>query len=322
MQADNNSSRHVPGALRLGTRGSPLAIVQARMVAEAIATRHPDLPKPEIITLLTTGDAVQDRPLREIGGKGLFTKELDAALADGRIDIAVHSMKDVETWLPDEIVIDCLMSREDPRDALIVGPQLDGTVDLAGLPRGATLGTSSLRRAAQISAMRPDIEIVPFRGNVDTRLAKLTDGAADATLLAVAGLNRLGRANVISAILAPEELLPAASQGAVGIARRVSDDATGEILAPLHDRETGTCVAAERAMLESLDGSCQTPIGALAKLQGNQLTLDGLLASPDGKKLFRATKMGVEPVAVGRAVADDLRAQAGEEFMAALSADG
>ncbi len=322
MQADKNPLHHIDGALRLGTRGSPLAIVQARMVAAALAALNPERPKPEIITLLTTGDNIQDRPLRDIGGKGLFTKELDIALLEGRIDIAVHSMKDVETLLPDGLVVDCLMPREDPRDALIVGPKQDGSDGLAGLAPGSALGTSSLRRAAQISAIRPDIKIVPFRGNVDTRLRKLAEGEADATLLAVAGLNRLGRAEVIDAILSPEDLLPAASQGAVGIARRTDDDLVAKILTPLHDIETGRCVAGERAMLATLDGSCQTPIGALAMWQDGRLNLNGLLASQDGKAVFRATGSGDDPEKVGRSVGEDLRAQAGDEFMALITADG
>jgi hydroxymethylbilane synthase len=291
--------------LRVGTRSSPLAIVQSRMVAAAIAGVYPDKPAPEIVPLITTGDAVQDRPLRDVGGKGLFTKELDAALVDGRIDIAVHSMKDVETQLAPGIVVDCLFPREDARDALITGPSISAS-NLAELPPGCRFGTSSLRRAALVSAMRPDIEIVGFRGNVDTRLAKLAAGEADATLLAVAGLNRLGRADEIGTILTPEEMLPAVGQGAVGVACRAGDARVAELLHPLHDFETGLCVASERAMLAELDGSCHTPIGGLAQIRADAISLRAILAAPDGSKVFRAEQSSGHRSAVSDLAVSDL----------------
>lgn len=313
-----NGTTSVTG-LRLGTRASALALAQAGLVRDALAAADPLLAV-EIVTVRTTGDRVQDRPLRELGGKGLFTKELDAALIDGRIDIAVHSMKDVETKLADGLAIDCLLAREDPRDALFVRPGIDAT-GLADLPAGARVGTSSLRRAALVLAARPDLEIVPLRGNVETRLAKLAAGEADATLLAVAGLNRLGRAGDIEIVLTPEEMLPAVGQGAVGIARRAGDEAVAALLAPLNHAATWTCVAAERAMLAALDGSCHTPVGGLAEIDGDMLTLRALLAAPDGTRIYRADRTGGLDQArtLGRAAGEELREAAGEAFFAALA---
>ena len=237
--ADDHQPRQ---SLRIGSRGSPLALAQAHMVRDAVAVAFPDVEQLEIVPVETSGDRVQDRPLREIGGKGLFTKELDVALAEGRIDIAVHSMKDVETLLPEAIVIDCMLAREDPRDALFVGPGLDARAGIAGLPNGCRVGTSSLRRAAQARALRPDIEIVGLRGNVETRLQKLARGDAQATLLAVAGLNRLGRAADIPHILEINEMLPAVGQGAVGVARREGDMDIAAMLSQLDDPPTRACV--------------------------------------------------------------------------------
>ena len=202
--------------LRIGTRGSPLALAQATIVRDALAAAHPDLPRGEIVVIRTTGDRVQDRKLDEIGGKGLFTKEIEEALLAGSIDLAVHSMKDMPTYLPEGLIIDCLLKRADPRDALFAR----AGASIAELPRGATVGTSSLRRQAQLLALRPDLKVTTLRGNVDTRLAKLAAGAADATLLALAGLQRLGMPRQPSAILSPEEMLPAVAQGAIGVETR------------------------------------------------------------------------------------------------------
>lgn len=275
--------------LRIGTRGSPLALAQATIVKTALAAAHPVLAAPDAIAvhvIKTTGDLVQDRNLADIGGKGLFTKEIEEALADGRIDLAVHSMKDVPTVLPDGLAITTMLPRDDPRDALI-GPY----TRLADLPPGALVGTSSLRRAAQVLHARPDVQIVPFRGNVETRLRKIRAGQVAATLLAAAGLNRLSLQTEAAAILSPDEMLPAVAQGAIGIEARLGDTRTATFLAPLDHAETHLCVRAERALLATLDGNCRTPIGGYARLGHDgdmrQLTLDGLLISPDGRLSFR-----------------------------------
>ena len=275
--------------LRIGTRGSPLALAQATLVRNALAAAHAELAAPGAIAIeviKTTGDLVQDRNLAEIGGKGLFTKEIEEALIEGRIDLAVHSMKDVPTVLPDGLAIMTILERDDPRDALI-GPY----TALADLPYGATVGTSSLRRGAQVLHARPDVKIVPFRGNVETRLRKIRDGQVSATLLAAAGLNRLELAGEAAAILDYDVMLPAVAQGAIGIEARLADARTAAFLAPLDHAETHLCVRAERALLATLDGNCRTPIGGYARLVHdgamNQLTLDGLLISPDGQTRFR-----------------------------------
>ncbi len=236
---------------RIGTRGSKLALIQANEVARRIALAlHAHVEDvTEIVVISTAGDRVQDRSLSEIGGKGLFTQEIEEQLADGRIDVAVHSMKDMPTRLPDGLVIDCLLERADPRDAFLSSK----ANSLMSLPQGAVVGTSSLRRAAQVRARRPDVTVVPFRGNVDTRLKKLADGVADATLLAMAGLTRMNLLECVTAPLSPEELLPAVAQGAIGIERRAGDDEAAHMLEKLHHAETGLRIAAERAFLAVLD---------------------------------------------------------------------
>jgi hydroxymethylbilane synthase len=301
--------------LRIGTRGSPLALTQTTMVRDLLVAAYPDSPPPEIIVIRTTGDAVTDRPLADLGGKGLFTKEIETALLEDRIDIAVHSMKDVETWLPDGLALDCFLPRADPRDVLI------GGMSIATLPEGARIGTSSIRRAAQILAQRPDVAIVPFRGNVDTRIAKLAAGEADVTLLARAGLDRLGRTNVAGTTLDPAELLPAVAQGIVGIERRADDDRSAACLVPLNNDHATIAATAERAMLAVLDGSCRTPIGGLARLDGEKLVLEGLVAMPDGSRMHRVRQTGssTDADALGRAVGDELRTLAGPAFFAALA---
>ena len=264
--------------LRIGTRGSPLALAQANIVRTKLMAAYPGMPTPEIEIIRTTGDRIQDRPLAEVGGKGLFTKEIEEALLAGRVDVAVHSMKDAQTRLPDGLVIDCILPREDVRDAFFARD----VARLDDLPAGSTVGTSSLRRAAQILARRPDLRIAPLRGNVATRLDKLAAGEVDATLLAVAGLKRLGEAERIQTYLSPEEMLPAVAQGAIGLERRTDDEETATLLAPLNHEESALRVAAERALLAGLDGSCRTPIAGLADIDGERLRLRALVAMPDG----------------------------------------
>ncbi|MHA1571519.1 MAG: hydroxymethylbilane synthase, partial [Alphaproteobacteria bacterium] len=251
--------------IRIGTRGSPLALAQARQVAALLVSAHGDLATPEIVVIKTTGDKILNRTLAAVGGKGLFTKELEEALAALRVDIAVHSMKDVPTWVPDGLALDCILAREDPRDVLFVGPDVVAD-SLKSLPEKAVLGTASLRRAAQALAVRPDLRVTPIRGNVGTRMAKLAAGEVDATVLALAGLRRLGLGDQARIILSPEEMLPAVAQGAIGIERRDGDDRIADLLAALHDDASAARVAAERALLAELDGSCRTPIAALAEI--------------------------------------------------------
>lgn len=299
--------------LRIGTRGSPLALAQAHETRDRLAAAHPELAVPgmiEIVVFKTTGDRILDRTLAEAGGKGLFTKELEEALLDGRADLAVHSMKDVPTWLPDGLEIACLLPREDPRDAFFsrTGAGLDS------LPAGSVIGTAGLRRQAQILERRPDLTVVPLRGNVQTRLSKLEAGEVDATLLALAGLRRLGMADRITAVFEPDEMLPAVAQGAIGIEIRSGDDRTRGYLQALHCPGTAQRVTAERALLAALDGSCRTPIAALARLDGGTLTLDAKVLSTDGRQVFRAQRTG--PATDGAAMGAD----AGAEIKALLPA--
>lgn len=301
-------------ALRIGTRGSPLALTQANMVRDLLAASHPDGVIPEIVPIRTTGDAVTDRPLAEIGGKGLFTKEIDRAQRDGEIDIAVHSAKDMETWLADGIAIGAALEREDPRDALI------GAASIAEIPEGGRVGTASLRRRAQLLALRPDLEPILFRGNVETRLRKLHAGEADATLLAYAGLRRLGRSAAADAVLSVGEMLPAAGQGIIAITHRRDDARAAAALRAISDAAAMTCLRAERAMLDALDGTCHTPIAGLATIDGDALHLSGLAAWPDGRGLVRLSEEGAaaDPEALGRALGTELRARMGPDFFAAL----
>jgi hydroxymethylbilane synthase len=303
--------------LRIGTRGSPLALIQARMIRDALAAAHPRLAAAgaiDIVPIRTTGDAVQDRRLMEIGGKGLFTKEIEDALLDGRIDCAVHSMKDVQTWLPDGLAIGAMLVRDDPRDALFARRG----ARIADLPRGARVGTSSLRRQAQLLALRPDLRIVGLRGNVETRLRKLAAGDVDATLLAVAGLRRLGLLDRATAILDPREMLPAVGQGALGVEIRADDARMRALLSPLDHAPTTLCVTAERACLAELDGSCHTPIAALAELSrdGAAIRLRALIALPDGGAVHSDERQAPagDPASLGRLVGAALKAQAAPEF--------
>src|ERR671922_1716941 len=277
------------GKIRIGTRGSPLALAQAHEVRQRLQIAHglanSDL---EIRTIRTSGDRIQDRPLSEVGGKGLFTKEIEEGLLSGGIDLAVHSTKDMQTVLPSGLTISAVLPREDVRDAFISIKY----VSLADLPPAATVGTSSLRRQAQVRRLRPDLQTIEFRGNVETRLKKLQDGAVDATLLAAAGLNRLGKADRITAYLPVEDMLPAVGQGAIAVEVRSDDAATRMLLAPLNDEATALCIAAERAFLAQLDGSCRTPIARLAEPRGGLLHFRGMILSPDGARCLEVSRVG------------------------------
>ncbi|WP_095589453.1 hydroxymethylbilane synthase [Actibacterium ureilyticum] len=303
--------------LRIGTRGSPLALAQAHET-RARLSRAFDLPEEafEIVVIQTTGDNRRmieaDRPLKEIGNKGLFTKEIEEAMLQGQIDIGVHSMKDMPVVQPDGLCLSCFLPREDVRDAF-VSHQGDG---LTALADGDVVGTSSLRRKAQLLHRRPGLRVVEFRGNVQTRLRKLEEGVAKATFLAMAGLNRLDMADVPKTPIAPEDMLPAVAQGAIGIERRIDDTNTAGLLEAIHHAETAQRLAAERAFLGALDGSCETPIAGLAEIEGGQIRLRGEILRPDGSEaLSDARTAPIEDGAeLGREMGAALRAQAGEGF--------
>jgi hydroxymethylbilane synthase len=358
--------------LKIGTRGSPLALAQAYLTRDLLKVRyfgqcgsfkgwkgrvlhiyrpalplhspkpaphvHPHLitshsilsPSPsqqsafpelnedgalEIIIIKTTGDKILNQPLADIGGKGLFTREIDDALLDGRIDIAVHSMKDVPTYLPPGTILPCNLPREDVRDVFI-SPKYKS---LADLPEGAVVGSASLRRQAQILAKYPTLKVINFRGNVQTRLRKLQEDACDATLLALAGLKRLDLEDKATSILSEEEMLPAVAQGAIGIACRDGDDRSAAALAALNHEETRLAVVCERAFLAALDGSCRTPIAGLArKTPDGRLTFRGLVAAPDGSKIFETSREGgateADAFAIGKEAGEQLKADAGPDF--------
>jgi hydroxymethylbilane synthase len=299
--------------IRIGTRGSPLALAQAGEVQQRLAAAHgPNDGTSELVIIKTSGDTIQDRPLSEAGGKGLFTKEIEEALLARRIDLAVHSMKDMETELPRGLTIGAALPREDPRDAFISLKYRS----FDELPHGARVGTSSLRRQAQVLARRPDLKIVPFRGNVDTRLRKLADGVADATFLACAGLNRLGLDRHITQKVSTEVMLPAVAQGAIGLEIRADDTETARRIAPLNDAATALCVAAERMFLATLDGSCRTPIAGLAQIAGSTMRLQGQILSPDGKRRYFAERTAAanEALQLGQNCARELLAAAGSDF--------
>ncbi|HJU18816.1 MAG TPA: hydroxymethylbilane synthase [Stellaceae bacterium] len=301
--------------LRIATRGSALALRQTAIVRERLAAAHADLAAAgaiEIVTIRTTGDRVQDRPLAEIGGKGLFAKEIEEALRAGRADCAVHSLKDLETRLPEGFELAATLPRADPRDALLAR----GASGFWALPQGARVGTSSLRRRAQLLWRRPDLRIVPLRGNVDTRLEKLASGDLDAIVVALCGLERLGRAGLASEILEPELVLPAVGQGAIAVECRAGDERVKALLRSLDDPDTALCTGAERAMLATLDGSCRTPIAGLARLAEGQFAIEGLLAASDGSAVVCARRAGpmAEATALGAALGDALRRRAGPAF--------
>jgi hydroxymethylbilane synthase len=298
-------SAAVTGVVRIATRKSRLALWQAEHVATLLRGAHAGL-QVELVPMSTKGDRIQDRSLAAIGGKGLFIKELEVALEDGRADIAVHSMKDVPGDLPDGLTIAVVLPRADPRDALISA----GAASLKDLPTGARVGTSSLRRQAQLLAARPDLKIEALRGNVDTRLRRLDDGELDAIILACAGLIRLGWESRITGRLEAAECLPAVSQGIIGIECRSADATTRSLLDALNDAKTRTAMDAERAFAGRLGGSCQSPIAAHATLEGNRLTLHGLVAEPDGSRLLRDSIVGnaADAATLGRQLAERIMA--------------
>ena len=298
--------------LRLGTRGSPLALAQAHMVRQSLAKAHGFDPEQIAIEAIrTSGDRIQDRPLADVGGKGLFTKEIEEALAAGAIDLAVHSSKDMPTVLPPGLVLSAFMEWEDPRDVFISRK----AKSIADLPRGATVGTASLRRQAMMKRQRPDLTIVPLRGNVETRLRKLGEGVADATVLALAGLKRLGLADAATAVLDVNEFLPAVGQGAIGIETRADDARTCELLAAINHADTFSALAAERAFLAVLDGSCRTPIGGHATISG-RLRFRGMVVKPDGSEAFEATREGDvrDAEKLGADAGAELKGRAGPDF--------
>lgn len=300
--------------LRIGTRGSALALAQAHETRDRLIRAHGLRAEDfEIVVIKTTGDRITDRPLKEIGGKGLFTREIEEALSSGAIDIAVHSMKDMPTVQPDGLLIDCFLPREDVRDAF-VSPHVAA---ISELPVGAVVGSSSLRRRAQLAHRRPDLKLVEFRGNVQTRLRKLDDGVAVATFLAMAGLHRLGLPGIARSAIDPAEMLPAVAQGAIGVERRAHDDRVADLLHPIGDGETATRITAERAFLARLDGSCQTPIAGLAELVEDRLVLRGEILSPDGSVVHSGRRDGrpEDGPAMGRDLAQQLLAAAGPDFL-------
>lgn len=304
-------------AIRLGSRASPLAMAQAQWFQALLAaSTGTGVDRVPIECFTTTGDRIQDRGLSDVGGKGLFTKELDEALISGRIDAAVHSMKDLPTRLPEDLVLACVPSREDPRDAFICLT----AGDLMGLPAGAVVGTASLRRQAQTLNRRPDLHIVSLRGSVQTRLARLAAGDIDATFLALAGLNRLGLAGKAAAVLPVEAMVPAAGQGALAILCRADDRATRSAVQPLSVVEHEIATSAERAFLDALEGSCRTPIAALGRVEGRRLTFIGEMLRPDGSRRWRRTAavdLDFDPqrlaAALGRRIGAEIRTEAGAD---------
>jgi hydroxymethylbilane synthase len=312
--------------IKLGTRGSPLALTQCRMVAGLLARAaqmsEADFP---LQSFVTSGDQLKDQRLQDAGGKGLFTKELDEALLDGRIDAAVHSMKDLPTRMPDGIVLAAVPEREDPRDAFISHK----AKTLKDLPHGAVVGTASLRRQAQALHLRPDLKIVTLRGSVQTRLKKLEEGSIDATFLALAGLKRLGLTGHVTGLLDSHEMPPAPGQGALALTCRTDDAPTRVLLAKISVTASELAIAAERGFLEALDGSCRTPIGALAVIEGDKLHFLGEVLSPDGAQHWRredkivlGTNAHAEAAALGRKLGSLIRAEAGEDFIQNLDKRG
>jgi hydroxymethylbilane synthase len=299
--------------LRIGTRGSPLALAQAyetrKRLTNALNINEDSF---EIVVISTSGDRILDRPLKEVGGKGLFTKEIEQDMLDGKIDIAVHSMKDMPVEQPDGLTLGCYLPREDVRDAFVSSRYKN----VNELPSGSKVGTSSLRRKAQLKFSRPDLEVVEFRGNVQTRLKKLKDGVATCTFLAMAGLNRLGLEEVAKSTMNPNEMLPAIAQGAIGIEWREEDEQISDILKKIHHEETGQRLNTERAFLAELDGSCQTPIAGLAIIEGSSLKFTGQVLRTDGSESISETAFGdiEDGPRLGREMAQKILSQAGPEF--------
>lgn len=299
--------------LRIGTRGSPLALAQAHTVRDRLAAAHGCAPGDIAIHVIkTTGDRILDRPLSEAGGKGLFTKEIEESLLANASDIAVHSSKDMPTQLPDGLAMAAYLEREDVRDVFISRK----AAAIADLPRGALVGSASLRRQALVKRLRPDLRVEVFRGNVQTRLRKLDEGEADATLLALAGLKRLGLEREATAILPLDDFPPAIGQGAIGIEARESDARTLDLLKPIADRDTKIALDAERAFLAALDGSCRTPIAGLATVDGDTLSFRGLILRPDGSEVFETSRQGAiaDAVRLGTDAGRELKARGGPDF--------
>lgn len=300
----------------IGTRGSPLALAQADETKRRLIEAFPNLASEgaiEIKVIHTTGDMILDKALADIGGKGLFTKEIDIAQLNSEIDIAVHSMKDVPTWLPDGIVLPCMLPREDTRDVFISKK----ANSIEELPDGSVIGSASLRRQSQILAKNPTLKVVNFRGNVQTRLRKLGEGVVDATLLALAGLSRMNMTQHATAIISQEQMLPAVAQGAIGITCRKGDNKMFDFLAPLNHKDTKTCVDCERSFLATLDGSCRTPIAGQAEIDDNCiLQFRGLVAKPDGSVIHEATRSGKpeDSLAIGADAGKELKAKIGDDF--------
>jgi hydroxymethylbilane synthase len=299
--------------LRIGTRGSPLALWQAREVCARLAAAHGVAADAiAIVPIRTSGDIIQDRPLAEAGGKGLFTKEIEQALLDRAIDLAVHSSKDMPTMLPPGLLLAACLPREDVRDAFI-SPK---AATLRGLPPGAVVGTASLRRQAMVKRLRGDVTVVPLRGNVETRLRKLADGVVDATLLAFAGLKRLGRADAATAVLEIEDFLPAVGQGAIGIETRADDARTRDLVRAIDHADTRIAVEAERAFLAVLDGSCRTPIAGHARIDGGNVAFRGMILRPDGSEALETARNGLvaDAAKLGADAGGELKGRAGPGF--------
>lgn len=303
---------------RIGTRGSPLALAQAYETRDRLMAAH-GLPEDmfEVVVMSTQGDRITDRPLSEIGGKGLFTEEIEAQLNSGGLDLAVHSSKDMPTKLPDGLFLSAFLPREDVRDAFIGRT----AKKLTDLPQGATVGSASLRRQALIRRLRPDLNVITFRGQVDTRLRKLAEGQADATLLAYAGLKRLGKLDVPTELLDPKDFPPAPAQGAICIESRIGDDRVNSLLEAINDSATFDAVMCERAFLETLDGSCRTPIAGYARCSQERISFYGMILTPDGARFHEIESEGSrsDAVAIGRAAGEAIRAKAGPDFFASWS---
>lgn len=303
--------------VRIGTRGSPLALAQAYLTRKLLIEKYPELSEDgaiEICVMKTQGDMILDKSLMELGGKGLFTKELDTALLGDEVDICVHSMKDVPTWLPDGTVLPCTLEREDTNDAFISGDEDIQCLD--DLPDNAVIGTASLRRQAQLMAKNPTWKCVNFRGNVQTRLRKLDDGVVDATLLAIAGLKRMDMDGCATTVLDWSEMLPAVAQGAIGIQCRSDDERSLNYIKGLNHEETFSAVICERAFLEALDGNCKTPIAGQARIVDGKIQFKGLISMPDGSVTYTTESEGeiADAVAIGKAAGEQLKADAGDKF--------
>ena len=301
------------GTIKIGTRGSMLALAQAHEVRDLmIATNGIDHASIEIVVISTAGDRIQDKPLSEVGGKGLFSKEIEQALIDGRIDLAVHSSKDMATILPDGLELSAYLPREDVRDAFL-SPK---AASLQELPQGAVVGSSSMRRKALINRLRPDIDVVMFRGNLQTRLKKLANNEVDATFLAFAGLKRLGIEDNVTSLLSIEEFPPAPGQGAICIETRIEDEYIKNLVMSLNDDDTAAALILERAYLKALDGSCRTPIAGIAAIDGDSISFSGMVLSDDGQTVFEGSCEGPisAAAALGREIGEDIRSRAGVDF--------